>query len=601
MRRGEKIGYIVVLIASLTSLIGGCGYKGEPMPEFKPGQAKDTVYNDLTYTAVTGNVSSVSGVAVTLNGFANTNDEIANAFSEQGFLISRYEENMSLKMSEDSAMNSRHAVIRIRVEQENVDPESHLMQTRYYGLIPSTKFYYRAYVVKKDGTEIHGVVKTFTTIEMGISISPNPDEISLMDAYISAVPIGYGPNDYGRTSRIHFLCQDTPIDSTGYTPTYSRYQEAETGAAEGRYYSRFHDLIPGGQYYAKAYIEVESPFFVYEEDNVVNPLTGQYTYGTEAIDVSRKRYKTAEMQIKATELTGVGVFTSEEYEQSYDVIDIKDNYFVMPSDTITIAEYGVALVTTDPSDSTKYLYEYHEADDVALRTGNRYDVRIVGLELKHDYRYVAYLVVRGLYFYSVDIKEFSTKDYTPKEIDMGGKLIWADRNIGAWAPEVYGEYYAWGEVEPKRNYNEGNFEGTPLEYTGSIAGAEYDVATVKWGNGWRMPTREEIKELCDECEWSYTRLEGVPGFRVVSPNDNELFLPFGGSMVDAKHVGYKTDGKYWTADRYTEHKSETDVGYANYLYFLEGSHIPPEHANEDYPFLHGKASVGMLIRPVKSK
>ena len=37
-------------------------------------------------------------------------------------------------------------------------------------------------------------------------------------------------------------------------------------------------------------------------------------------------------------------------------------------------------------------------------------------------------------------------------VDLGLSVKWATCNIGATTPEEYGDYFAWGEVEPKEYY-----------------------------------------------------------------------------------------------------------------------------------------------------
>ena len=41
-------------------------------------------------------------------------------------------------------------------------------------------------------------------------------------------------------------------------------------------------------------------------------------------------------------------------------------------------------------------------------------------------------------------------------VDLGLSVMWAKCNLGAKAPEEYGNYYAWGEIEPKPEYTKDN-------------------------------------------------------------------------------------------------------------------------------------------------
>lgn len=118
-------------------------------------------------------------------------------------------------------------------------------------------------------------------------------------------------------------------------------------------------------------------------------------------------------------------------------------------------------------------------------------------------------------------------------IDLGLSVKWAEHNVGANKPEEYGNYYAWGEIEETSthkywNDKNGNGYADSDEYENigtNISGTSYDVAHVKWGDGWRMPTIEEIKELCDKCSWRWTTVNGVNGQRVIGPSGDSIFLP----------------------------------------------------------------------------
>lgn len=119
-------------------------------------------------------------------------------------------------------------------------------------------------------------------------------------------------------------------------------------------------------------------------------------------------------------------------------------------------------------------------------------------------------------------------------IDLGLSVKWASYNIGASSPEDYGEYYAWGETEEKTNYTNATYKFYDSSTTiymnigSDIAGTNYDVAHVKWGGNWKMPTLAQIKELIEDCTWKWTTLNGVNGCTVTGPNGNSIFLPAAG-------------------------------------------------------------------------
>ena len=165
-------------------------------------------------------------------------------------------------------------------------------------------------------------------------------------------------------------------------------------------------------------------------------------------------------------------------------------------------------------------------------------------------------------------------DVSPGEaIDLGlpSGTKWASCNVGATKPEEYGGYYAWGETEEKEIYSEDTYKyyqnGEYVNIGSDISGTEYDVAHMKWGGNWCMPTSNDIKELLDNCDIEWTTLNGVNGRKFTSKiNGNSIFLPaagyrWSGDLYRAGEYGY-----YWSSTRYLNISF-----YAYSLYFASGS------------------------------
>ena len=134
-------------------------------------------------------------------------------------------------------------------------------------------------------------------------------------------------------------------------------------------------------------------------------------------------------------------------------------------------------------------------------------------------------------------------------VDLGlpSGNLWAECNLGASSPEAYGDYYAWGEVEPKQVYTNSNHkwykEGAPsLGFTkynnedGKLSLEDEDDAVIqKLGNGWRTPTLADFRELTNQ---KYTTIEkttlnGVAGYQIKSKkNGKSIFIPFAGFKND---------------------------------------------------------------------
>lgn len=92
--------------------------------------------------------------------------------------------------------------------------------------------------------------------------------------------------------------------------------------------------------------------------------------------------------------------------------------------------------------------------------------------------------------------------------------LWAETNVGAKSKSDIGEYYAWGEIETKDSYKESNYKWSE-GYHGSVLLPEDDVATQKWGAGVHIPTKEQARELVDNCKFVWTSVKGQNGYKVV--------------------------------------------------------------------------------------
>ena len=188
-----------------------------------------------------------------------------------------------------------------------------------------------------------------------------------------------------------------------------------------------------------------------------------------------------------------------------------------------------------------------------------------------------------------ELKSFVTETISGTEnghdyVDLGlpSGLKWATCNVGATTPEEYGGYYAWGEISTKVTYlttNSLTYEKNMNDISGN---AKYDAATANWGGNWRMPTRDELNELRNNCTWTWTTQNGVNGYKVTSKtNGGSIFMPAAGSK-NSSFVGVGERGEYWTST-----PSDND-GEAIFLQFEESF----------YSILECVRSWGQCIRPV---
>lgn len=204
-------------------------------------------------------------------------------------------------------------------------------------------------------------------------------------------------------------------------------------------------------------------------------------------------------------------------------------------------------------------------------------------------------------------------------VDLGLSVKWATCNLGASSPEELGEYYAWGEVQPKESYswenykwcNGNRFEITKYyglkhndwqnEYPLSVRDGklvldfEDDAARVQWGGTWSIPTNSEINELTDpnNCVWIKSHRNGVAGYEVVSQiNGNSIFLPFAGYKSD-NIIEEVYSGFYWT-NSIDEYSSPDYVRVLN----ITKDNITHSGVGEWFKSISYWRSLGMLIRPV---
>ena len=194
-------------------------------------------------------------------------------------------------------------------------------------------------------------------------------------------------------------------------------------------------------------------------------------------------------------------------------------------------------------------------------------------------------------------------------VDLGlpSGTLWATCNVGATNPEDYGDYFAWGETEPKDYY-----EWVTYKWVNVVKGDLYftkycfnsnegdvdekdqldpedDAAYVNWGPEWRMPTRDQIYELVENCTAEWTQLNDVNGELLTGPNGNTLFLPAAGNMGN-KLFDAGEGGFYWGCS----------------MWFVPPTHYFVQHGTtihfdvEWWEWNGGSRCAGFTVRPVRA-
>lgn len=186
----------------------------------------------------------------------------------------------------------------------------------------------------------------------------------------------------------------------------------------------------------------------------------------------------------------------------------------------------------------------------------------------------------------------------PDVVDMGLSVKWASFNLGASKPEEYGSYYSWGMTEIteySQNYYKWYDRGRYVKYGDDdnlrTLELEDDVANVKLGNGWRMPTISEWDELLNpsNCKWEWIIVNGIKGYKVTSKKagytNSSIFLPAAGGCGYLYFSMLGESARYWASTM----NLATRTRNADYLYFNESR---AELSN-------GVKYLGQPIRPVK--
>ena len=209
--------------------------------------------------------------------------------------------------------------------------------------------------------------------------------------------------------------------------------------------------------------------------------------------------------------------------------------------------------------------------------------------------------------YKVVIRKESkaTPDPSAHEtVDLGlpSGLLWATCNVGASSPYEDGDYFAWGETEPKSDYTWENYKwckgssNTLTKYCNLrdygyngftdykvVLDAEDDAATANWGAGYRMPTQADFAEISDNCTWTWDTTHN--GYTVTGANGNSIFFSVSG-LRDGSSL-YDQRGYFWSAT--------ISSGNARSAYFLDIS------SGDRTPYFANYRYYGRAVRPVREK
>ena len=191
------------------------------------------------------------------------------------------------------------------------------------------------------------------------------------------------------------------------------------------------------------------------------------------------------------------------------------------------------------------------------------------------------------------ISHFCPDNKHPHAIDLGlpSGTKWACCNVGATSPEKYGDAYAWGETNVKKEYSwdtytGGGFKGKREDTGITICNTKYDVAHMMWGGSWLMPRADECAELRDNCIFTLYTMNGIKGVKVTSKaNGKSIFMPATGYRDGTELRNRDYSGLYWSSDKIISILNKAGV------FFFHG-----ENADID---LEVERYYGLSVRPVK--
>lgn len=272
-----------------------------------------------------------------------------------------------------------------------------------------------------------------------------------------------------------------------------------------------------------------------------------------------------------------------------------------------VTERGICWSTTaNPTISDSH---------VAAGTGTGiFTATMSGLEANTTYHVRAYAINDKGTAYGLD-REFTTLngggtgDHEYVDLGLPSGTLWATCNVGASTPEGYGDYFAWGETQPKENYewdtykyggmntltkycNQSNYGYNGFTDNLTILQPDDDAATANWGNGWCMPTKEQWEELLQNTSHTWTTQNSVNGRLFTASNGNSLFLPAAGDRRGNELCDADVYGLYWS-EALGNDTANPPYG-AWYFGFYLGT--PPD----DYYISCAFRYTGQSVRPVRS-
>ena len=476
--------------------------------------------------SVTVEAKNVSAISAVLAGKANLSSTVASDL-KVGF---QYSKSASILPSNSTTIEATDA------------DASYNYTAAITGLDPETKYYFRSFA-RQNGQDTYGETLEFTTKDVN-SLLETKDASAVeatkatMNAKLDLTDVQYKSLAYGFLWGTSESASNTDVKCTEIK------DNAISAALTG--------LSHKTQYWYKAYVKLDDQTFYGE---VKTFTTDVVPVESVSLDKTEYTFNTIgnTLTLTATVLPADATDKSVSWSSSSDAVATVD-----ASGKVTAVSEGTATIKTEAKDGSGKYASCSVTVNTPCPSG---------------------------------------------AVDLGLSVYWGTTNIGASKPEDYGDYYAWGETEPKESYSWSTYKfgtsssGPFFKYNTSdsygtvdnktVLEPEDDVASVKLGGKWRMPTDAEWTELRTKCTWTWTTNyngTGVKGQIVTATNGNSIFLPAAGYRRDTKLYDAGSYGYYWSSSLNTDKPS-----IAWYVNFNSGN-----VRRRDY----GYRSYGQSVRPV---
>lgn len=418
-------------------------------------------------------------------------------------------------------------------------------------LKPNSTYYYRAFVIV-NGETILGEVKKFTTEQTEIKVTTGKSyNVTSNSGTICGEISGWSENFQGTLGFLYSTTDKDPIggkaDVTEVAKSTSEFAVKENGIVS--FEGNLKLLAPNTTYYYRAFVSVNgetilgevlsfttseaSDFFellsspVYDADKIYFPFRLENAH--DLADTYSKVKLLISREPQPTEDNNIFTYSGLNYEF------LSSPVFVNGSGTYTLSM---------PLDRIEFEW---------------------GVTFYYTFCLEPWYPNTHPTIYCETVGSFTLETTSGDAIDLGLSVKWASHNLGATLPYEYGDLVGWGDptgkhVEDPMDYEIGK-RGDICCYYGyyktddtwddlklrlNISNTEWDVAKAQWGNGWRLPTKDELSELLEKCTWRRIRYKGIYGQRVIGPNNNDIFLPCAGVRYGENIGTVGETGYYWS-------------------------------------------------------